>query len=106
MNQKTMDKFNAPWYWDKMGMEYIVVDKEGFEVCSTNHEVNAKELRMLPEMYEALLEASFEVCYQCCGEEVAFPETVDELIDKGCPRKSPCCHCQEWLKLLKKFQNL
>lgn len=106
MNQKTMDKFNAPWFTDKLGMNNIVCDRNGFEVCSSNHETNVRQIRMLPEMYEALLEASFEVCYQCAGDDGDFPETVDELIEKGCPRKSPCCHCQEWLKLLKKFQNL
>ena len=111
MTNETKKLFDAPWQVaddkDELG-RYMVLDDDLACVAKESTLKDANRISHLPELYDALMEAAYEHCYNSCLVFIyAYAESVLEIymIENGCPRKNDECeYCKVW-ELLKKVRD-
>ena len=114
MTDETKQLFDAPWT-----IKYQVHEGwgTGFEIGATNGmgvavsptEENANRLARLPELYDALAEATRDYCSDCVEREIRhknIPSDYDVVIS-GCPscKDGDKCPPLPWLELLRKVRD-
>lgn len=119
MTDETKRIFDAPWKVDKVdfksdifgvGSTILRIFDKTEELITTHipDEKTANRLARLPELYDALVKAVYEHCYNSCLVFIyAYAESVLEInmIENGCPRKNDGCeYCKVW-ELLKKVRD-
>ena len=109
MTDKTKKLFDAPWelFSDPDEEIFQIETKSGNFVAEVMMFDDAKRLVLLPELYDALVEAAYEHCHTCVdlSSESGYVPNSSEFIENGCPKKSETCFCVKWWKLLKKVRG-
>jgi len=98
MTDQTKQLFNAPWrIW---GDGCQIDDNNGNEVAHTNDDLkNAARISLLPELYDALVDAALGRCWACSG-------IGSDILESGCPKKNDTtCYVAKWLELLRKVRD-
>ena len=99
LSDATKEQFNAPWYvFSSPDDEITVIENESGHVLAELDDVKtANRLARLPELYEALMEAT----KRCCSSA-----------DDKCPKQGAILwtHCRKcnilpWLELLRKVRD-
>lgn len=103
MKEEIEELFNAPW----CVKNYLhIVDKNDNPVGVTSNMFTSKRISYLPELYDALIDATYKTCHDCIyvtlkQDNVPLP---NELIEKGCPMKFECSVKKAW-EVLKKVKE-
>ena len=104
----TIKLLKAPWklQYDGEGEDMWITDNSGqtivdFPDTPGLHE-QARRIEMLPELYEALLDAVWDKCYHCRGER---PLATEAILKHGCLYDKKDCKCLKWLDLLRKVRD-
>lgn len=103
--------FDAPWKQEGFG---TVVCNDGSEVATGCTSGDAARIAHLPELYDALKQATRYHCVLCNRLSNLKEIEIEDLIENGCPRartpdnsKSYVVSCVgiEWLELLRKVRD-
>ena len=102
MTEETKKLFDAPWmlFSDPDNEVFQIESNSGNFVAEVMMFKDAKNLVLLPELYDALREAAAGKCWSCAGVN------VDTVLDKGCPKgHNGDCYVARWIELLRKVRD-
>lgn len=72
--------------------------------CEENF-VRRDKVQYLPELYDALKEATENYCGICHNLSGHDEPKIEDLIKNGCPKKRNLCKAIKWLDLLRKVRD-
>ena len=102
MRKSTEQIFDAPWYPFSMACDFHgIKNSKGLELFSdASFMSDVKRLARLPELYDALLQATEDACRTCNHEK------AEGILDRPCnDLHANECYVAEWRKLLKKVRD-
>lgn len=109
MTDETKKLFDAPW--QATNLDYVE-DANGFCVCECGTHLTASNIARLPELYDALAEATRRYCGICYNLSGQDEPKIEDLIKNGCPKTHyknrayvVSCVALDWLELLRKVRN-
>lgn len=112
MTEKTKQIFYAPWNvkhhvhacWE---VDFEVSTTNGMSVAVSPTEEHANRLARLPELFAYLLDRVYYDCSTCYCKNTGFllQQTMDEIIDAGCPLKRKFCDTNAVFKLLMEVRD-
>lgn len=109
MTESTKNQFDAPWYvFSSPDAEITVIENESGRVLAELDDAKtANRLAHLPELYDALEQATNEFCEGCLVKHGYLDEehSYYDLISNGCVLNAKGCKAFPWLKLLQKVRN-
>ncbi len=102
MTDSTKNLFDAPWYvFSSPDDEITVIENESGRILAELDDVKtANRLANLPELYDALVCASFEYCKRCT-KSFSSP---DSFLSAGCAGKDGFCPAVFWWETLRKVR--
>ena len=109
----------GPWTIKRYRMDKTL---ERVEVCDANGDAvcvvsirpsqgaNASLIRMSPEMYEALVDATYNFCFKCISNSFSGVEMpgVNDFAFMGCIKSEsamPNCPARKWHEILRKVRG-
>ena len=116
MTNETKKLFNAPWRVEVTEYDetiFSVINDDGCYIAAqvTSRE-DANSLARLPELYDALAEATKHYCGICHNLSGQDEPKIEDLIKNGCPKAQDknrahvvSCVALDWLKLLRKVRD-
>ena len=115
MTDATKKLFDAPWEIRPCNVGYDVVSaynsiaEDRIFVAHADSKSTANRIARLPELYDALAEATRDYCSDCVEREIRYkniPSDYDVVIS-GCPscKDGDKCPPLTWLELLRKVRN-
>ena len=108
MNKETQNLFNAPWKIAVCDSCITVRTQADFVCrCSKNEKGSkyAEQIRLIPELYDALKGAVKEACGTCAMMHVN-PDTYD-FVENGCPfsEENNTCDYRDCIAILRKVRG-
>ena len=98
MRKSTEQIFDAPW--SVVNYMFIVSSQNDESIGVTSCTKRANQLSYLPELYDALLQATEDACRTCNNEK------AEGILDRPCnDLHANECYVAEWRKLLKKVRD-
>ena len=102
MTEETAQFFDAPLSVISIFPGYDIITSGGKELFAHAYtEENAHRLASLPELYDALVCASFEYC-KGCTKSFSSP---DSFLSAGCAGKDGFCPAVFWWETLRKVRD-
>lgn len=112
MTDETKKLFDAPWNasYDGEAETLEVYDADHDRVCIIDDFADAKHanrIARLPELFAYLLDRVYYDCSTCYCKNTGFllQQTMDEIIDAGCPLKRKFCDTNAVFKLLMEVRD-
>ncbi len=100
MTDETRELFDAPWKAD-VCCEIHDKNERLICICCPGEQHIANRLARLPELYDALVCASFEYC-KGCTKSFSSP---DSFLSDGCAGKDGFCPAVFWWETLRKVRD-
>lgn len=103
MTNETKKLFNAPWAIEEEAplVWYCVIDSKDSVVANdVRDQKTVNRLARLPELYDALLQATEDACRTCNHEK------AEGILDRPCnDLHSNECYVAQWRELLRKVRD-
>ena len=106
MTENTKELFDASWTVITYGETlFELSDSNNKAVCVCNKREVINRLARLPELYDALAEATRRYCGICHNLSGQDEPKIEDLIKNGCPAHAVSCVALDWLELLRKVRD-
>lgn len=110
MTDETKKIFNAPWQksfqdWETY-KEITIYDSKNQPVCLTRNKEMSNRISRLPELYDAMEEATHVICLRCLANSGTRPPNLAHF-KKHCGFDDDCKYCttKNYWKLLQKVRD-
>ena len=107
MTEETAQIFDAPYkvYETRNGYNVICTNKVLPQLCWTTDKKDANRIARLPELYDALEEATHVICLRCLASNGTRPPNLAHF-KKHCGFDDDCKYCttKNYWKLLQKVR--
>jgi len=84
---------------------FPIYNKSRICIARVPDENMCRVISRVPELYDYLLEAAYEYCFNCFQANGHPITDSDELVKHGCPENGGKCFVQRWLKILGDIRN-